>query len=138
MHGPFYFQYPDWRRSRIPWGRDSKGEQTGMDAYMSIEEVSTLLNIKKPTLYQWVESGEIPHYKVNRLIRFKRDEVLLWMEGHRVAPVDVSKKVKEIMKNMNHPPKDVKKPLDGMKCRRYTSAHTENQPIAKRGGEDAL
>ncbi len=102
-----------------------------MDTYLSIAEVSTLLNIKRPTLYQWVESGQIPHYKVGKLKRFKKDEVILWVEAHKVAPVDVSKKAREIIKKINHRPKDmknlIKKTLDSILNQPYTSGHTENQ-----------
>jgi excisionase family DNA binding protein len=109
-----------------------------MDAYLSIDEVSSILNIKKPTLYQWVESRQIPHYKMGKLIRFKRDEVIQWMDEHKVAPVDLSKRTREIVKKINHRPKNmknlIKKTLDGLKTRHYNS-EAENQPIAEEGGE---
>ena len=109
-----------------------------MDTYLSIGEVSTLLNIKRPTLYQWVESGQIPHYKLGRLIRFRRHEIIQWMERHKAAPVDVPKRARDIMKKINHPTKDMKnllkKTLDGIKSQRYTSNHTENQTDSQERG----
>jgi excisionase family DNA binding protein len=50
--------------------------------YMSIQEISNYLKIKPKTLYAKIR--EIPHYKVGRLIRFKKDEIDTWMGRHRV------------------------------------------------------
>jgi len=51
--------------------------------YLTIHVLAAYLNIKPKTLYARVK--EIPHYKVGRLIRFKREDVDAWMERHRVA-----------------------------------------------------
>jgi len=51
--------------------------------FLTIQGVSQYLGIKPKTLYARVK--EIPHYKVGRLIRFKREDVDAWMEKHRVA-----------------------------------------------------
>jgi len=53
------------------------------EAYLSISSLSAYLQIKPKTLYARVK--EIPHYKVGRLIRFKREDVDAWMEQHRVV-----------------------------------------------------
>ena len=51
--------------------------------FLTIQGVSQYLGIKPKTLYARVK--DIPHYKVGRLIRFKREDVDAWMEKHRVA-----------------------------------------------------
>jgi excisionase family DNA binding protein len=51
--------------------------------YLSINDLSGYLGIKPKTLYARVK--EIPHYKVGRLIRFRKEDVDAWMEQHRVA-----------------------------------------------------
>jgi len=51
--------------------------------YLSINSLSAYLQIKPKTLYARIK--EIPHYKVGRLIRFRREDVDAWMEQHRVA-----------------------------------------------------
>lgn len=50
-------------------------------AYVGVKRVSEILSIKEKTIYQWAESGLIPCYKINGLLRFKEDEVLAWSEG---------------------------------------------------------
>ena len=51
--------------------------------YLTIHALSTYLGIKPKTLYARIK--EIPHYKVGRLIRFRKEDVDAWMEKHRVA-----------------------------------------------------
>jgi excisionase family DNA binding protein len=51
--------------------------------FLTIQGVSQYLGIKPKTLYARVK--EIPHYKVGRLVRFRKEDVDAWMEKHRVA-----------------------------------------------------
>lgn len=95
-----------------------------MKEFLTIDELSEYLNLKRSTLYSLVESGELPHYRIGRLIRFRRDDVESWMEGHRKEAVDTNKKAKGILKAVNKPSIDidafVKKSIDGVKGNRYT------------------
>ncbi len=52
-------------------------------AYLNIVELSEYLNVKPSTLYLKVASGDLPHYRVGRLIRFRKDEIDTWMDRHR-------------------------------------------------------
>jgi len=47
--------------------------------FFSIKELSTYLGIKPSTLYAWSSRGIIPHYKVHGLLRFKKDEIDVWI-----------------------------------------------------------
>lgn len=51
--------------------------------FFSIKELSEYLKIKPSTLYAWSSRGIIPHYKVYGLIRFKKDEVDVWIASFR-------------------------------------------------------
>lgn len=62
-----------------------KYKETQKENYLTIDEVSAYLSLKPKTLYALVESGEIPHYRISDLIRFKKDEIEAWMEGNRVG-----------------------------------------------------
>jgi excisionase family DNA binding protein len=51
--------------------------------YLAIKELSQYLNIKPSTLYAWVAQGKIPHVKINRLIRFQKEEIDAWVESFK-------------------------------------------------------
>jgi len=60
--------------------------------YWDIRRVSQYLGIKTSTVYALVEEKRIPHYRIGRLIRFKREEIDLWMEGNRQETLDLAEK----------------------------------------------
>jgi len=76
--------------------------------FLTIQEVSEWLHIKPATLYAKVGGGEIPHYKVGRLLRFKREEIDRWMEDHRRNPSDAERRAMAILKRTNRGTMDVK------------------------------
>ncbi len=49
--------------------------------FLSVKEVANYLNVKISTVYSRV--NEIPHYRVGRLLRFKKLDIEAWMEGQR-------------------------------------------------------
>lgn len=50
---------------------------------LTISELAVYLSIKQKTIYAKVEAGEIPHYRIGRLIRFRLDEIDAWLDGCR-------------------------------------------------------
>ncbi len=50
---------------------------------LTVSEVSVYLNIKQKTIYAMVGAGEIPHYRIGRLIRFHFNEIDEWLGGCR-------------------------------------------------------
>ena len=91
--------------------------------FLTIDELSEYLSMKRSTLYSLVESGELPHYRIGRLIRFKQDDVNQWMEGHRREGNNVDKKARGILKAINKPRMDVdslvKKSIEEVKGLKY-------------------
>ncbi len=51
--------------------------------YWEIKKVSEYLNIKPATLYAWAAQGKIPSIKIHGLIRFKKEEIDLWLESFK-------------------------------------------------------
>jgi excisionase family DNA binding protein len=54
--------------------------------YLTIKDVSTMLQIKPSTLYVWVAQGKIPALKIHKVIRFRRDDIEAWLEGCQLEP----------------------------------------------------
>jgi excisionase family DNA binding protein len=107
--------------------------------FLTIDDLSEHLSIKRSTLYSMVESGELPHYRIGRLIRFKRDDVDQWMEGHRREVSSIEKKTKRILRTVKKPvgsiDEVVKKTIAEVKGNRYTSSHRETRPFKGLGRE---
>jgi excisionase family DNA binding protein len=103
------------------------------ERYLTINEVSQYLNVKACTVYSWVKRGEIPHYRLGKLLRFKRGDVDNWMESQREGVNVVEKKARVILKAMNRPGVDinhlVKKTIAQVKGNGYTVRHRETRPI---------
>lgn len=57
--------------------------------FISINEFCEIYKIKRSTAYKLVETMQIPHYRIGRLIRFNLEELEEWMEGKKVEPVEV-------------------------------------------------
>ena len=89
-------------------------------------ELSEYVNMKRSTLYSMVESGEIAHYRVGRLIRFRKQDIDTWMESHRREGINVDRKAKGILKAVKSPVdinSIVKKTIAEVKGNLYTPQH---------------
>jgi excisionase family DNA binding protein len=53
---------------------------------MTIEEAALFLNLKVSKLRRYVFMRGIPYYKIGSLIRFKKDDLLQWVEAKIVRP----------------------------------------------------
>lgn len=52
--------------------------------FLNVQEAAVFLGISVDTIYSWTMRKQIPHYKLGRLVRFKRSELIAYMEGLRV------------------------------------------------------
>jgi len=95
--------------------------------FLTIDELSEYLSIKRSTLYSMVESGELPHYRIGRLIRFERSEVDRWVESNRCGCVNADSEARIILKTANRGNLNidniVKKSIAEVKGNRYTPNH---------------
>ena len=95
--------------------------------YLTIDDLAQYLSVKRSTLYAKAESGEIPFYKIGRLIRFKREDVEKWMESHRRERVDTDMRAKTILKAATRPRMDIglviKETIESVKSTGYTPNH---------------
>ncbi len=54
---------------------------------VGIDELASLLQIHKGTIYNWVYRRKIPYVKVGRLLRFDLDEIAKYLDGCRIGPL---------------------------------------------------
>lgn len=54
--------------------------QNDQKELLSIDEVSELLNLAKPTIYGLTSRRELPFFKTGKKLYFKRSELLSWIE----------------------------------------------------------
>ncbi len=65
------------------------------NTFLLVEEASELLRTSKSTLYKMTMNNTIPHYKVGRGLRFKKEELIQFVEngdagkGTRIVPSDL-------------------------------------------------
>jgi len=68
--------------------------------YYTVKEISQFLSLKQSSLYSKVKSGQIPHYQIGRLIRFKLVEVEKWMQTNKMETVDPGKRAGQLLKSI--------------------------------------
>ncbi|MEI9475071.1 MAG: helix-turn-helix domain-containing protein [Deltaproteobacteria bacterium] len=75
--------------------KDSSVEGKSLREFLTIDEVSECLGIKKSSLYGKVERKQIPFYKIGHLLRFKKSDIDSWAEKLKSEPVDLKKETKK-------------------------------------------
>jgi excisionase family DNA binding protein len=102
------------------------------EVLLSVSELSSQLNMKAKTVYAKVEAGEIPCYRIGRLIRFKQDEIDAWLEtcrkGKSCPPEKVSKKRTSLKSNC-HVSAIITKAIDDEKQKYYSVDHGKSDRI---------
>jgi excisionase family DNA binding protein len=111
--------------------------------FLTIDEVSQYLGIKKSTIYAWAEAQVLPHYKLGRMVRFKKNEIDAWMESKKKQVVEVGKEAREMLRVVRRPRLDIKsivqKTVAHEKMRGYTpipgkSGQIEGSLESRKGG----
>lgn len=59
------------------------------DEWMGTPEAAEHLGVVLRTLYRLIDRGEVPAYKVGRVIRVKKADLDAFLENHRVKPGDL-------------------------------------------------
>lgn len=54
--------------------------------WLSTQAAAARLGITTRTLYRFIDQGELPAYRMGRVIRLKRDEVDSFIERSRIKP----------------------------------------------------
>jgi excisionase family DNA binding protein len=107
--------------------------------YFIIQKLSEYLEIKVSTLYSLVAQKKIPHYRVGRLVRFKKSEIDIWMDGNKKECVDVPRAARRILRATRGPTRDispvVKKAIHDARGTAYTASHRKPDQVKGHGKE---
>ena len=64
---------------------DTEGKairSTSAEELLTVEQVQQLLKVGRTFAYSLIRSGELPSYRVGRLVRVRRRDVEHWLEDH--------------------------------------------------------
>jgi excisionase family DNA binding protein len=57
----------------------------GFKEFYTVAQLAKLLQLTEMTIYRMVNRGELPHYRIGRVKRFRSSDVELFLESHREA-----------------------------------------------------
>lgn len=60
------------------------------DRWLSVDEVSEHLGVKRDTVYKWINDKGLPAHKIGRLWKFKVSQVDTWVETGTAQKTDIS------------------------------------------------
>ena len=55
-----------------------------MERLSNISEIAEYLGVKVNTIYAWVHTQQIPFYKVGRFVKFKKQDINIWLEERKI------------------------------------------------------
>ena len=96
------------------------------NGFWDIEDLSGYLKVKVKTLYAM--TSDIPHYRVGRLIRFRKQEIDFWMENKNVNAHTGTNKTRKVKGNI---PIDklIRKAIDQSRDNVYNADHGKSDRI---------
>ena len=59
-----------------------KNDIESLPIILSAKDISQILKISKPSVYQLMESSDFPLIRIGRCKRVLRDEFFLWLSNH--------------------------------------------------------
>ena len=103
---------------------------------LTVSDVAVYLNIKQKTIYAKVSAGEIPHYKIGALIRFRLNEIDEWLSDCRKKnqPEEAQQKSKHKRRKLSKLPNDhfsriIAKTIDSETNNYYSNNHGKSDLI---------
>ena len=57
--------------------------QGAVPEWLTVGDVCQLLQVPKWWVYEHARTRDIPHYKLGKYLRFRRDEIEAWLARHR-------------------------------------------------------
>ena len=51
------------------------------DRWLSVDEITAYLGIKRDTVYKWISEKQMPAHRMGRLWKFRKEEVDEWVKS---------------------------------------------------------
>ena len=64
-------------------GTKNRPTSTAADELLTVDQVQELLKVGRTFAYSLVRNGQLPSYRVGRLLRIRRRDVEHWLESRR-------------------------------------------------------
>lgn len=106
-------------------GKDNKKDLSS--GFLNVQEIANYLELRKSSIYSLVEKKGIPHYRLGRLVRFKKAEIDEWMKEQKEELIDIRAAAKKVLRSIEKRQdldinRTVEKTIEGTKKERYTSS----------------
>lgn len=66
-----------------------------MSQLLKVGEVARYLQVRRPTIYQWIRDGRIPALRVGTRWRFRKEDINRWMEMESALNNDAAESSQE-------------------------------------------
>lgn len=60
------------------------------DGWLSADDAAQFLGIGVRTLYRFIDQGELPAYRIGRVIRLREQDVLAYIDASRIKPGELA------------------------------------------------
>jgi len=72
-----------------------------MEKLLTPERICEMLGIRPSTLYAWTSRNQIPHLKVNGILRFKESEISQWLKSKERRDI-INHTVEKVLNRQNN------------------------------------
>lgn len=83
------FRLKDFLNSIVSEKEIVSGQITKQKELLSTIETAEFLGISKNTLYEWIIQKRIPHFKVGRLVKFKKEDLEAWLKKKKMEEEEI-------------------------------------------------
>jgi len=64
--------------------------EAGVEEYLTVNQVARMIQLSVVTIRRYTAKKEIPFHKINRNVRYKKDEIEEWVEKQEAAKVEAT------------------------------------------------
>ncbi len=68
---------------------------TGLERLLTVQDISSLLGLKKSYVYYLTHQKKIPHMKINGHLRFRQSDIDEWLQSQEVHIVGLQEEIQE-------------------------------------------